>query len=248
VCGFGRRSSQNIEFPARKGKIRCLSFVIYGKIPPPNVVFLAHYVFSLILAAALGYLIGSIPFAYLLVQWETKTDIRNQGSRNVGTLNSYVVTKSKLVALEVLVLDLSKGAVAVLLARLLFGADFQHGAVGGLSSVVGHSYPVWLGFRGGRGLAPSAGASFVLLWLVVPLWLLLWGAAFLLVRVVNPANAIASAVVLVAALVIPPGAWEWALREPAPVLWVRGSVIVLMAIILTRHVGPVQEYIQRGSS
>lgn len=204
--------------------------------------------FSLILAALLGYLVGSIPFAYLLVQWETKTDIRKEGSRNVGTLNSYVVSKSKRLALEVLVLDLCKGAAAVLLARLIFQVDFQHGAVGGLSSVVGHSYPVWLGFKGGRGLAPAAGVYFVLLPMIVPLWLLLWGAAFLLVRVVNPANAIASAVVLFGALLIPASAWEWALREAAPVLWVRGSVIVLMAIILTRHIGPVQEYFQRGSS
>jgi glycerol-3-phosphate acyltransferase PlsY len=205
-------------------------------------------VFSLILAAALGYLAGSIPFAYLLVRWRAGTDIRELGSGNVGTLNTYVVTKSRRVALEVLVLDVCKGAAAVLLARLFIQADFQHGAVAGVSAVAGHSYPVWLGFRGGRGLAPAAGVSLVLLWVAVPLWLLIWGAAFLLIRVVNPASAVASSVVLIGALCLPAGAWEWALAAPVPVLWVRVCFAALMAVILTRLIGPVREYFRRGSS
>jgi glycerol-3-phosphate acyltransferase PlsY len=214
----------------------------------PTSVFLADFVFSLILAAALGYLVGSIPFAYLLVRLEANTDIRSAGSGNVGTLNSYLVTKSKRVALEVLLLDLCKGVAAVLLAALIIRADFPHGAVAGCSSVAGHSYPVWLGFRGGRGLAPAAGVSFALFWVIVPVWLLLWGAAFLLVRVVNPANAIASALVLVGALIVPAEWWGWAVAQPAPDLWVRGSVMLLMAIILTRHIWPVREFFQRGVS
>ncbi len=203
---------------------------------------------SFILAACLGYLVGSIPFAYLLVRWKSNLDIRREGSGNVGTLNSFVVTKSKWVALGVLILDLSKGAGAVFAVRLLIQADFPHGAVGGVSAVAGHSFPVWLGFAGGRGLAPAAGAFCILHWLVVPFWLVLWGVSFLFLRIVNPANAFASAGTLVAVLFVPSSAWEWALREPVSAPWFRGVVVLVMAIILARHREAVQEYLRRGSS
>ena len=201
-----------------------------------------------ILAAALGYLAGSIPFAYLLVRWKTTLDIRREGSGNVGTLNSFVVSKSKWLAVAVLLLDLCKGAAAVLAVRLLIQADFPHGATGGLAAVVGHSFPVWLGFKGGRGLAPAAGAFLVLNWLVVPFWLALWGLSFLLLRAVNPANALASALTLMAALLVPAEAWDWTLREPVPASWLRGIVVLIMAVILVRHGEHVQELFRRGMS
>jgi glycerol-3-phosphate acyltransferase PlsY len=203
---------------------------------------------SLILAAALGYLVGSIPFAYILVFWKMDLDIRREGSGNVGTLNSFIVSRSRLLALGVLILDLCKGLAAVLAARALITADFPHGAAAGLSAVLGHAYPLWLGFKGGRGLATAAGAFLVLNWLVVPVWLALWGISFLLVRAVNPANAIASAMTLAGALLAPPAAWEWALPHPVPLRWFRGVVILSMTVILIRLGRPVQEFIRRGVS
>jgi glycerol-3-phosphate acyltransferase PlsY len=205
-------------------------------------------VISFILSAVLGYLIGSVPFAYLLVLWGRNVDIRKEGSGNVGTLNSYLVTKSGLIALAVLILDVCKGAGAVLAVRLVIQQDFEHGAVGGFSAVVGHAFPIWLRFKGGRGLAPAAGAFFVLNWLVVPFWLLVWGAAFFSLRAVNPANALASAVTLLGALVLPSSAWEWALRESVPVRAFRAVVVLIMAAVLIRLVGPAKEFLRRGSS
>jgi glycerol-3-phosphate acyltransferase PlsY len=202
---------------------------------------------SFILSAALGYLIGSIPFAYLLVLWARNVDIRREGSGNVGTLNSLLVTKSKPIALAVLILDVCKGAGAVLAARLVIQQDFEHGAVGGLMAVVGHAFPIWLRFKGGRGLAPAAGAFLVLNWLVVLFWLLVWGASFLFLRAVNPANALAAAVALIGAIIVPSSAWEWALREPLPDLAFRGTVVLIMAVILTRLIAPAREFLQRGS-
>lgn len=216
--------------------------------PSPTSVFLADCVFSLILSAALGYLVGSVPFAYLVVRRESGTDIRTAGSGNVGTLNSYVVTRSKRVALEVLLLDVCKGGASVLLTWLLVRGDFPHGAVAGCAAVLGHSYPVWLAFRGGRGLAPAVGVCLALCWIVVPVWLVLWGGGYLLVRSVNPASAIASLLVMAGALVIPSGWWSWAAQGGGPEVWLRGSVVVLMAIILTRLLEPVREFFRRGAS
>ena len=144
---------------------------------------------SLLLAAVVGYLIGSIPTAYLIVRWKSKVDIRKAGSGNVGTLNSYEVTRSKLVGVLVLVVDLLKGVSAVLLAAAIApGMGFGASAVGGISAVVGHSFPFWLKFKGGRGLATAAGVLMPLQWLVVLFWGFWWAIGFFLTRNVNVGN------------------------------------------------------------
>ncbi len=253
MCRFLRGTNCEI-YPSPPGKARLPSLTLrpffrnFRNNPPLTVAFLVQFVVSLILAAALGYLVGSIPFAFLLVYWKTDLDIRKEGSGNVGTLNSLVVSKSKWLALGVLILDLCKGSAAVLAARALTGADFPHGAAAGLFAVIGHSFPVWLGFKGGRGLAPAAGAFLVLNWLVVPFWLALWGLSFLLVRAVNPASALACVTTVAGALLAPPETWEWALPGPVPAAWLRGVVIVSMTVILMRLGRPVQEFIRRGVS
>jgi glycerol-3-phosphate acyltransferase PlsY len=145
-------------------------------------------------------------------------------------------------------LDVCKGAGAVLAARLVTQQDFEHGAVSGLAAVVGHAFPVWLRFKGGRGLAPAAGAFSVLHWLVVPFWLLVWLGAFLFLRAVNPASALAAILTLIGAVSIPSSAWEWALPGPVPEVAFRGVVVLIMAVILIRLVEPAKEFLRRGSS
>src|SRR5512147_2237624 len=112
---------------------------------------------ALLLALCGGYLIGSVPWAFILVRLRSNRDIRKEGSGNVGTLNSYVVTGSRKVGVAVLLLDLAKGFAAAEFGRMVGGGDFSTAAVGLLAAILGHNYPVWLRFKGGRGLAPAAG-------------------------------------------------------------------------------------------
>src|SRR5512140_1590079 len=111
----------------------------------------------MLLSGATGYLLGSFPTAYILVRWKSKTDIRMVGSGNVGGLNSYVVTKSKALAAIVVLIDALKGVAAVLIAPLITGDSFIFMAAAGIGAVLGHNFPVWLRFKGGRGLATAAG-------------------------------------------------------------------------------------------
>src|ERR1700722_14265840 len=103
-----------------------------------------------IAAAVLGYLLGSIPFGLLLTRAAGLGDIRRIGSGNIGATN-VLRTGHKGLAAGTLLLDFAKGAAAVLLGAVLAGAPGVF--LGGLFAVLGHLFPVWLGFRGGKGVA-----------------------------------------------------------------------------------------------
>lgn len=113
---------------------------------------------------AVAYLLGSIPFGYLIVRATEGTDVRTVGSGGTGATN---VSRraGKGAGVLTLLLDAAKGAVAVLLARLLITSDFGIDwwvAVAGLAVVVGHIFPVWLKFRGGKGVATGLGVFLML--------------------------------------------------------------------------------------
>jgi glycerol-3-phosphate acyltransferase PlsY len=114
------------------------------------------------IAAAAGYLLGSIPFGYLLVRIFKGEDVRASGSGNIGATN--VARKSPALGVATLVLDAAKGLAAVLVARVLFSGPHQPliMTTAAFFAVLGHLFPVWLKFRGGKGVATTLGA-FILL-------------------------------------------------------------------------------------
>src|SRR6202166_606886 len=115
-----------------------------------------------LIAAAVSYLLGSIPFGYLLVKIFKGEDVRVSGSGNIGATN--VARKSPALGVATLLLDAAKGLAAVLLAQVLFGGPHQQliMTTAAFFAVLGHLFPVWLKFRGGKGVATSLGA-FILL-------------------------------------------------------------------------------------
>lgn len=113
-----------------------------------------------LVALSLGYAVGSIPFAFLVGRIATGVDLRRAGSGNLGAANA-LRTGGVAVALTVLALDMVKGACSVLLASRLAPGEAAP-ALAGFAAVVGHIYPVWLRFRGGKGVATAAGAFSVL--------------------------------------------------------------------------------------
>ncbi len=126
---------------------------------------------------ALGaYLIGSIPFAFLLVKTFAGKDIRLEGTGNVGAMNSFDVTGSKLLGIAVMGLDALKGVTAVVLAVHYFGDEDYVKQASAFFAVLGHCYPLWLKFHGGRGLATAMGACL----LFVPSLVIAWGAVWVL--------------------------------------------------------------------
>jgi glycerol-3-phosphate acyltransferase PlsY len=108
-----------------------------------------------------AYLLGSIPFGYLIVRWQKGTDVRSTGSGSIGATN--VMRNLGLVGfIPTFLLDFAKGAAAVLLAARWTGNAPLWVAAAAFGAVVGHCFPVWLKFRGGKGVATAAGVFFVL--------------------------------------------------------------------------------------
>ncbi|MEZ5844136.1 MAG: glycerol-3-phosphate 1-O-acyltransferase PlsY [Hyphomicrobiaceae bacterium] len=152
-------------------------------------------------AAIAGYLLGSIPFGLLLTRAAGLGDIRNIGSGNIGATN-VLRTGNKGLAVATLLLDALKGTVAVLVAHKI-GATYGYAIVaamaGGLGAFLGHIFPVWLGFKGGKGVAtyigvllgflPKLALAFCAIWLVVALASRYSSLSALVAAVVAPVGA-----------------------------------------------------------
>ncbi|MBK1657930.1 glycerol-3-phosphate 1-O-acyltransferase PlsY [Paracraurococcus ruber] len=149
----------------------------------------------LLLALALGYALGSIPFGLVLTRAAGLGDIRQIGSGNIGATN-VLRTGSKALAAATLLLDLLKGVAALLAAGALWGETA--GLVAGFGAMLGHAFPAWLGFKGGKGVATGGGVLLAAAW-----WLGLGAAlAWLATAVVTRISSAAAIAACVAAPVI----------------------------------------------
>jgi acyl phosphate:glycerol-3-phosphate acyltransferase len=172
------------------------------------------------LEIVLGYLAGSVPFAYLLAR-RKGIDVRIAGSGNVGATNVLRTTGTGR-AVAVMALDVAKGAAAVLIAHLATGGA-SLAALTGVAAIVGHIYPVWLRFHGGKGVAVAAGVFSVLSPIATGVAAALFLVTVWLTRYVSLGS-------VAATLALPPVAW-WAGAPRAVVLAAAGTG----ALILFRH-------------
>ena len=146
----------------------------------------------------MAYLLGSIPFGLVLTRAFGKGDIRTIGSGNIGATN-VLRTGSKGLAAATLVLDAAKGALAVWLAQTFWSGYELHAAAGAL---IGHLYPLWLRFRGGKGVATLLGILIVLLPIAAAVYAGVWIALLLVLRFSSVAGMAAAASAPVTAAVI----------------------------------------------
>lgn len=153
-----------------------------------------HWVY----AALLGYLIGSIPFGLLLAKAAGKGDIRQIGSGNIGATN-VLRTGSKGLAAAVLLLDLGKGFLAVFAAWHWFPEAVSAAA---LAAVIGHCFPVWLRFKGGKGVATNAGVSLGLAWPIGAAYAIVWLGMLAITRISSLAGMCAVVAAAVAAALL----------------------------------------------
>ena len=143
---------------------------------------------ELLLALALGYLLGSIPFGLVLTRLAGKGDVRDIGSGNIGATN-VLRTGSKPLAAATLILDCLKATAAILLARQFWPGTENFAAAGAL---IGHLYPVWLRFKGGKGVATLLGVLIPLLPIGAVIYAVVWIGLLLIVRISSVAGMIAA--------------------------------------------------------
>lgn len=145
---------------------------------------------ALLIWGAIGYLFGSIPFGILITRVFGLGDLRQIGSGNIGTTN-VLRTGSKSAAAATLILDGGKGAIAVLVARWLAAEDAAQ--LAGLLAFLGHCFPVWLKFKGGKGVATFLGLMLALAWPVGIACCLTWLVTALLGRISSMSALVAAA-------------------------------------------------------
>ena len=173
----------------------------------------------LIVSACLAYLVGSIPFGLVITRIMGLGDLRQIGSGNIGATN-VLRTGSKPAALLTLIGDVGKGAFAVVVARILLGDTA--GFVAGFAAFAGHCFPIYLGFRGGKGVATFFGTLLALAWPLGLLACATWLAAFAVSRISSLSALVAAA------------------ASPLFALWLGGNALALAvglmaAMIFVRH-------------
>ncbi|WP_134678559.1 glycerol-3-phosphate 1-O-acyltransferase PlsY [Paracoccus ravus] len=152
---------------------------------------------NLMLWSLIGYLLGSIPFGIVITQALGLGDLRQIGSGNIGATN-VLRTGNKPAALATLLLDSGKGAIAVLLARGLAGPEAA--MLAGAAAFLGHLFPVWLGFKGGKGVATFLGTLLALDWRLGLVACGIWLAVAALGRISSLSALVAAAVTPLVAL------------------------------------------------
>jgi glycerol-3-phosphate acyltransferase PlsY len=194
-------------------------------------------IWALAAAAVLGYLLGSIPFGLVLTKAAGLGDIRSIGSGNIGATN-VLRTGHKGLALATLLLDGAKGAVAVLVAGLF---DPMLAVIAGGGAMLGHNFPVWLGFKGGKGVATALGTLLAIAWPVGVLCCLIW----LVMAVLFRYSSLASLTSVAAAPVL---AWALSGTTILGAVWTdlprAALALFIAALVFLRHDGNIRRLLR----
>lgn len=178
-----------------------------------------------------AYLLGSVPFGLLLARLLGGVDVRRAGSGNIGATN-VARTAGRAAGILTLVLDLAKGAAAPALALYVLQLPLWVGLLAGLAAILGHVFPLYLRFRGGKGVATAAGVFLAVTPLATAVAFGVFLLAFGIVRIVS-VGSLAAAVTLVAA--------TWSLDGRTPVVAVAAAVAVLVVL---RHAGNIRRLVR----
>jgi glycerol-3-phosphate acyltransferase PlsY len=194
-----------------------------------------------LLTLAIAYLLGSIPFGYILVRLFRKQDIRATGSGNIGATN-VARSGAKGLGLLTLLLDLLKAVAAVLIAKHVApgapGTPSDLAVAAGIAAVLGHIFPVWLGFKGGKGVA----SAFGVLLAIAPLAALSSLGVFIVVFALTRYVSLAS---ILAAVMLPPFALLW-MPDRSPIFV--GGVIFLALLVIAKHHANIARLMQGTES
>jgi glycerol-3-phosphate acyltransferase PlsY len=196
-----------------------------------------------LISAILGYFLGSFPTAYVLLK-KRGIDITKAGSGNVGAMNSYEVTNSKVIGVIVLLIDSLKGFLSVYIVGLIYPENFAYQGIALIFAIFSHCYNPWINFNGGRGLATATGGIIKIFYPLLFVWLVLWLLTYLMKKNIHLSNIAAT---ILSMLIVFNNA-ELSLKycSPKPVSSESLVLVVTMGllIILTKHIEPLKELIK----
>jgi acyl phosphate:glycerol-3-phosphate acyltransferase len=171
----------------------------------------------------IAYLLGAIPFGYLLVKWKTGADVRAAGSGNIGATN-VMRTSGRAAGVATLLLDIAKGYAAVWIAGRLTGQDVLWMSLAALAVMAGHAYPVFLGFKGGKAVASFVGAFLCLTPWALAVETIIFVVVVIWTRQISMGSIVGSATLPLAVWLV--------MQAPWPAV---GASIVAGAFVIYRH-------------
>jgi glycerol-3-phosphate acyltransferase PlsY len=196
-----------------------------------------------LLSSFIGYFLGSIPTAYIFLKKAKGIDITKEGSGNVGAMNSFEISNSKLIGISVFLIDFVKGIVSVVIPLLIYPGEFIFPALALMFAVFSHCFNPWINFKGGRGLATAAGGAAIIFPFLLVLWALLWVIFYMMRKDILIANISSTIFSLLVVFGIPEIAIKYTYFKPESVsvlILVSASVLILIFI---RHIEPLREII-----
>jgi glycerol-3-phosphate acyltransferase PlsY len=196
-----------------------------------------------LISALIGYALGSIPTAYLILKKKQNEDITTKGTGNVGAHNLYEVTNSKILGLIVMIIDLAKGVLSALIPIFIFDDIFIYPAIASIFAIFAHCYNPTIGFKGGRGLATAAGVSIIIFPYLLVVWVVLWLLFYILKKDILFGNI--AAIIMTAIIFFT--TTDIAIKYAIPAPESNSSLVLFMTsillIIFIRHIEPLKDLI-----
>jgi acyl phosphate:glycerol-3-phosphate acyltransferase len=193
-----------------------------------------------LLSSIIGYLLGSIPSGYLVLK-RKGIDIINSGTGNVGAMNSFEITNSKITGLIVFFIDAIKGLLSVYIPLLLFPFGFGYAAISLLFAVLSHCYNPWIKFRGGRGLATSLGGTLLIAPFIPTLWIFFWIVVFVIKKDIILGNLAAILLTVLVILSFPETVFQFSFPRTESISSLMFFSFGLLIIIFIKHIDPMVE-------
>ena len=202
---------------------------------------------NFIISAAIGYILGSIPTAYLLFKRKHNEDITLKGTGNVGAHNIYEVTNSKTLGLIVMIIDLAKGTLSALIPLLIFDDVFIYSAISSIFAIFAHCFNPTISFKGGRGLATTAGVSIIIFPYLLVIWVILWLLFYIIKKDILFGNISATIFTGVIFLTTTDIAIKYANPLPDSKSTMVLFVISILLLVFIKHIEPLKDLISNKS-
>lgn len=196
------------------------------------------------ISALIGYLLGSIPTAYLFLKRKKGLDITQTGSGNMGAMNTYEITNSKFSGIFVFIIDFVKGIAAVLIFKLIYPDVFILPALSLVFAIFSHCYNPWIKFKGGRGLATAAGGTLIIFPFLLLVWGILWSIIYLMKKDILLANIFATILSLLLVFNVSDIAIKYTYPTPAFISELIFFTVSGLMIIFIKHIDPLLELIE----
>lgn len=203
---------------------------------------------EILIALILGYIIGSFPTAYVFLKKTKKINIIENGSGNVGAMNSYKVTKSKVTGIIVFTIDFLKGFLPVAAAFYVFDFGFEICGALLLGLITGHCFSFVIKFKGGKGLATALGGSILAAPAIPVLWIIFWAIAFLFKKNINFGNISATLLTLILNITSTEILVKYMFMETKSETYYSLISTLILGTILIKHYKPIKDYISNVKS